>query len=554
MTAVIETSGLGKQYGRRWALRDCTLAIPEGKVVGLVGPNGAGQDHAAAPGRRAARSDGGHDQGARRAPGRRPGPARAGRLRRPGHAHLRRAVGRQAPPHGRLPQPELGRRAGRRAGSSSSASTRASGPGRCPAASGPSSPSRWPSPSGPSSSSSTSRWPAWTRWPDASSSRVLMEVVAEHGVSVVLSSHLVADLERVCDYLVVLVASHVQVAGEVERAAGDPPPPLRSSPRPGQPSGGPGGHRGEPHRQAEHAPRAHRRADPRPGLDRQAGDLGGSRARLHEPGARRRAASPSPDWGSFDDPVRLAAVPHPGRSWPSADSRSSPSSWRSPARTSSTSTTRPSPPARPTATVRRRPSAFLQQRPHACRSCSTSLSSSCPALIGIFWGAPLVARELETGTFRLAWTQSVTRTRWLAVKLGVVGLASMAVAGLLSLMVTWWSSPIDRVNASIVRLVRSARHRPVGYAAFAFVLGVTAGVLIRRTLPAMATTLAAFVATRLLFNHFVLPKLIAADPTVLCTQSAIRPGLRPNERRAFHALSRQPEHPECVVHLGPVRR
>ena len=44
-----------------------------------------------------------------------------------------------------------------------------------------------------------------------------------------------------------------------------------------------------------------------------------------------------------------------------------------------------------------------------------------PAIIGIFWGAPLVARELETGTYRLAWTQSVTRTRWLAVKLAVVG-------------------------------------------------------------------------------------------------------------------------------------
>ena len=42
-----------------------------------------------------------------------------------------------------------------------------------------------------------------------------MEIVAEHGVSVVLSSHLVADLERVCDYLVVLVASRVQVAGDV---------------------------------------------------------------------------------------------------------------------------------------------------------------------------------------------------------------------------------------------------------------------------------------------------------------------------------------------------
>src|ERR1700734_2976292 len=52
-----------------------------------------------------------------------------------------------------------------------------------------------------------------------------------------------------------------------------------------------------------------------------------------------------------------------------------------------------------------------------------------PAVIGMFWGAPLVASELEDGTFRLAWTQSVTRTRWLAVRLGVAGLASMAAAG-----------------------------------------------------------------------------------------------------------------------------
>ena len=69
-----------------------------------------------------------------------------------------------------------------------------------------------------------------------------------------------------------------------------------------------------------------------------------------------------------------------------------------------------------------------------------------PAIIGIFWGAPLVTRELEAGTFRLAWNQSVTRTRWLAVKLGLTGLAAMATAGLLSLMITWWASPIDRAD------------------------------------------------------------------------------------------------------------
>jgi hypothetical protein len=134
-----------------------------------------------------------------------------------------------------------------------------------------------------------------------------------------------------------------------------------------------------------------------------------------------------------------------------------------------------------------------------------------PALIGIFWGAPLVARELEAGTFRLAWTQSATRTRWLAVKLGVVGLLSMAVAGLFSLMVTWWSSPIDRVNLNRFgsEMFGERGITPVGYAAFAFAFGVAAGVLIRRTLPAMATTLVGFVGARLAITYWVRPHLAA---------------------------------------------
>lgn len=132
-----------------------------------------------------------------------------------------------------------------------------------------------------------------------------------------------------------------------------------------------------------------------------------------------------------------------------------------------------------------------------------------PGIIGIFWGPSLVARELETGTFRLAWTQSVTRTRWLAVKLGVIGLASMAVAGLLSLMLTWWASPLDRVKMNPFGSFDQRDIVPIGYAAFAFALGVTAGVVIRRTLPAMATTLVAFVAARLASNYWLRPRLIS---------------------------------------------
>jgi ABC-type multidrug transport system ATPase subunit len=96
VTTILEAAGLGKRYGRRWALRDCTLTIPAGQVVGLVGPNGAGKT-----------------------------------------TLLNLAVG------------------------------------------------------------------------------LLMEAVATHGTSVVLSSHLITDIERVCDYLIVLAGSRIQVAGEV---------------------------------------------------------------------------------------------------------------------------------------------------------------------------------------------------------------------------------------------------------------------------------------------------------------------------------------------------
>jgi hypothetical protein len=132
-----------------------------------------------------------------------------------------------------------------------------------------------------------------------------------------------------------------------------------------------------------------------------------------------------------------------------------------------------------------------------------------PGIVGIFWGAPLVAREIEAGTHRLAWTQSVTRTRWLAAKMGVLLLTSMAVAGVLSLMVTWWSSPLDRVGMNAFGRFDQRDIVPMGYAAFGFALGVTAGVLIRRTLPAMAAVAVVFTAARLAITQWVRPHLIA---------------------------------------------
>jgi hypothetical protein len=135
---------------------------------------------------------------------------------------------------------------------------------------------------------------------------------------------------------------------------------------------------------------------------------------------------------------------------------------------------------------------------------------AAPGLVGAFWGAPLISRELEHGTHRLAWTQSITRTRWLTVKLAVVGGASVAATGLLSLMVTWWSTPIDRAdtNRFSAGLFGERNITPLGYAAFGFALGVTIGLLIRRTLPAMATTLALFLGVRLAFTYLIRQHLL----------------------------------------------
>ncbi|MEU6379336.1 transporter [Streptomyces sp. NPDC046909] len=143
-----------------------------------------------------------------------------------------------------------------------------------------------------------------------------------------------------------------------------------------------------------------------------------------------------------------------------------------------------------------------------------------PAVVGVFWGAPLVARELEAGTHRLAWNQSVTRARWLTCKLGLTGLVAVTAAGLTSLAVTWWSSPIDEAldgGGADVGLNFLPRIDPVtfgargvvplGYAAFALLLGVTLGMVVRRTVPAMAATLAILTAVQIAMPLWVRPHL-----------------------------------------------
>jgi hypothetical protein len=153
-------------------------------------------------------------------------------------------------------------------------------------------------------------------------------------------------------------------------------------------------------------------------------------------------------------------------------------------------------------------------------------------VIGAFWGAPLVARELEAGTHRLVWTQSISRTRWLLTKLAISGGSAVVVTGLLSLAVTRWSDPIDDAvgsgqdtNSFMPRLWPSTFGArgivPIGYTAFAFGLGVTIGLVVRRSLVAVALTLALVIAVEILSPMLLRPHLItpAVASAVVTTEN-----------------------------------
>jgi hypothetical protein len=135
-----------------------------------------------------------------------------------------------------------------------------------------------------------------------------------------------------------------------------------------------------------------------------------------------------------------------------------------------------------------------------------------PALVGLFWGAPLVAAEAEAGTAQFAWMQSVTRKRWLAIKLGWILLAAAAWGGIISALVTWWEGPNNALQLDAFKPGRFDIMGvvPVAYSLFAVALGIAAGAAVRRVLPAMAVTLAGFIAVRAAITLWLRPHYMSA--------------------------------------------
>jgi hypothetical protein len=133
-----------------------------------------------------------------------------------------------------------------------------------------------------------------------------------------------------------------------------------------------------------------------------------------------------------------------------------------------------------------------------------------PVAIGVFWGAPLLAAEYERGTTKLAWTQSISRFRWLGVKLGFLAVL-VTLGGLaFGLMMQRWLAvfPTDRGDTSFTNhfdnpvLFSMTGVAPGAWWLFGFVLGTAAGALIRKTLPAIAVTIAVIVGLMIGVSSF----------------------------------------------------
>jgi hypothetical protein len=136
-----------------------------------------------------------------------------------------------------------------------------------------------------------------------------------------------------------------------------------------------------------------------------------------------------------------------------------------------------------------------------------TLLNVLPFLIGGFIGAPLLAREFETGTWQLAWTQAVPRMRWLGVKVAALVTLTLVLTGALAVLITWFRQPLDalygrnEINGFDVEgLV------PVAYGLFAFAIGTAAGTVLRRSIPALTASLLAFVAVRAIVAIVLRPR------------------------------------------------
>jgi hypothetical protein len=133
-----------------------------------------------------------------------------------------------------------------------------------------------------------------------------------------------------------------------------------------------------------------------------------------------------------------------------------------------------------------------------------------PGLIGVIVGASLLGRELELGTWRLAWSQTVPRTRWLAVKLALVTGGLVLFGAALTAVITWYRAPMDRLTGHFINRAYDFEGLVLtAYILCAFGFAVLAGLLLRRTVAAMVAAFAPWLVIRLVVEFMLRPRFQA---------------------------------------------
>jgi hypothetical protein len=155
----------------------------------------------------------------------------------------------------------------------------------------------------------------------------------------------------------------------------------------------------------------------------------------------------------------------------------------------------------------------------------TAVSIVVPLLLGIFWGAPLVAKEIDEGTHRLAWAQSVTRQRWMMVKVGWALAAALVWGASMTALVTWWHGPENKLFGRLVTGHFDIQGiAPVAYSLFAVALGIAIGAWTGRVMLAAAGVLGGFAAVRSVVLLYVRPHYMAPVTTSLALGQDSPPG------------------------------
>jgi ABC-type transport system involved in multi-copper enzyme maturation permease subunit len=150
-----------------------------------------------------------------------------------------------------------------------------------------------------------------------------------------------------------------------------------------------------------------------------------------------------------------------------------------------------------------------------------------PGLIGVLVGGPLIARELEFGTWRLAWSQTVPRARWLTIKLALVTGGLVVLGAAMTAVITWYRAPMDRLTGRFLHNIYDFEGLVLtAYILCAFGFAVLAGLVLRRSIPAMVAAFIPWLTIRLVVEfllrpHFMTPLTAAQN----CSQGGCGEGI-----------------------------